>query len=67
MSQILDMRPKNAIIQDIIFSNKKFSMHSSANMVKCDVCEKGLGDGYSITAKSILNQTKFFCEAHLNH
>ncbi|MFB5645049.1 MAG: hypothetical protein ACE5R3_00460, partial [Nitrosopumilaceae archaeon] len=62
MSQILDMRPKNAIIQDIIFSNKKFSMYSSANMVKCDVCEKGLGDGYSITAKSVLNQTKFFCE-----
>jgi hypothetical protein len=66
MSQMMAIKSKNAIIQDIVFS-KKFTMHSSANLAKCDVCGKGLGDGFSITAKSILNETKFFCESHLNY
>ncbi len=59
------MKSKNAIIQDIIFSDKKFTMNSSANMVKCAVCGKGLDDGFSVTAKSFLNETRFFCEIHL--
>lgn len=65
MSQILAMKSKNAILQDIV-SDRKFSMNSSANMVKCHVCGKGLNDGFSVTAKSFLNETRFFCEIHLN-
>ena len=60
------IKSKNAIIQDIIFSDKKFTMHSSANLAKCNVCGKGLDDGFSVTAKSFLNETRFFCETHLN-
>ncbi len=59
-------KPKNALIQDIDFSNKKFTMNSSANMAKCDVCGKGLEDGFSVTAKSVMKETMFFCEVHLN-
>ncbi len=59
-------KPKNALIQDIVFPNKKFTMNSSANMVKCDVCGKGLEDGFSVTARFVMNETMFFCEAHLN-
>ena len=59
-------KPKNALIQDIVFSDKKFTMNSSANMAKCDVCGKGLGDGFSVTARSLMKETLFFCEVHLN-
>ncbi len=59
-------KPKNALIHDIVFSNKKFTMNSSANIAKCDVCEKGLEDGFSVTAKSVIKETMFFCEVHLN-
>ena len=59
-------KSKNALIQDIVFSNKKFTMNSSANMARCDVCGRGLADGLSVTAKSIRNETMFFCKVHLN-
>jgi len=59
-------KPKNPLIQDIDFSSKKFTMNSSANMAKCDVCGKGLEDGFSVTARSVMNETMFFCEVHLN-
>ena len=52
-------KPKNALIQDIVFSNKKFTMTSSANMAKCDVCGKGLEDGFSVTARSVMKETMF--------
>jgi len=67
MSQIIAIKSKDAIIHDIVFSNKKFPMYSSANMAKCDVCGKGLDDGFSVTAKSILKETGFFCDVHLNY
>jgi hypothetical protein len=55
MSQILAIKSKNPII------------HSSANMAKCDVCGKGLDNGFSVTAKTFLKETRFFCEVHLNY
>ncbi len=58
-------KPKNVLIQDIVFSNKKFGINSSTNMAKCDVCGKGLEDGFSVTAKSVMTETMFFCEVHL--
>ncbi len=59
-------KPKNTLSQDNVFSNKKFTINSSANMAKCDVCGKGLEDGFSVTARSVMNETMFFCEVHLN-
>ncbi|HSB50071.1 MAG TPA: hypothetical protein VLC72_01895 [Nitrosopumilaceae archaeon] len=66
MRQIMATKSKNALIQDIVFSNKKFTMNSSANMARCDVCGKGLEDGLSVTAKSIQNETMFLCKVHLD-
>ncbi len=60
-------KPNNALIQDIVFSNKKFTMNSSANMAICDVCGKGLEDGFSVTALSVFKETLFFCEVLLNY
>ncbi len=57
-------KSKNALIQDA-FSNKKFTINSSANMARCDVCGRGLESGFSVTAKSIQNETMFFCKVHL--
>ncbi len=68
MSQIiLDAKfTRPALVQDILFSRKKSVLISSANLVKCDVCGKGIEDGFSITAKPISNETVFFCDFHYN-
>lgn len=60
------VKSKGAIVQDIIFSEKRFRLPSSANLAKCDVCGKGLDDGFSVTAKTIEKETMFFCGIHLN-
>jgi hypothetical protein len=58
-------KSKNALIQDLVFSNKKFTVNSLATMARCDVCGRGLESGFSVTAKSIQNETMFFCKIHL--
>ncbi len=68
MSQIiLDAKfARPALVQDILFSRKKSVLISSVNLVECDICGKGIEDGFSITAKSISNETVFFCDFHYN-
>lgn len=68
MSQIiLDAKfTRPALVQDILFSRKKLALISSANFVECDICGKGIENGFSITAKSISNETVFFCDFHYN-
>ncbi len=68
MSQIiLDAKfTRPALVQDILFSGKKSVLISSVNLVECDICGKGIEDGFSITAKSISNETVFFCDFHYN-
>jgi hypothetical protein len=68
MSQIiLDAKfTRPALVQDILFSRKKSVLISSVNLVECDICGKGIEDGFSITAKSISNETVFFCDFHYN-
>ena len=68
MSQIiLDAKfTRPALVQDILFSRKKSVLISSANLVECDICGKGIEDGFSITAKPISNETVFFCDFHYN-
>ena len=37
---------------------------TSVSKVECYVCGRGLQDGYSITAKTLLNGTVLFCDDH---
>jgi len=54
---------KSAVIQDFYF-NKKNEFKTSVTEVECYVCGKGLKDGTSITAKTLINGTALFCNAH---
>ena len=56
---------QKSIVSDLASQNK-YSMQSSANPAQCVICGKGLRDGFSLTAKSVCDETRFFCELHLN-
>ena len=47
------MASNQSIIQDIQILKKTPSVQSSASIVECYVCGKGLTDGHSISAKSL--------------
>ena len=65
MSQVL-ATAKSGLIRGFVVSQKKSFMASTASFAKCNVCDKGIEDGYSITAKSIQKRTFFFCDEHNN-
>jgi len=65
MSQIL-ATSKSGLIHEFVISKKKSFMTSTVSFVKCNVCDKGIEDGFSITAKSIKKRTFFFCDMHNN-
>ena len=55
---------RSALIQDISFSRKRPLIISSTNLAKCAICDKGIEDGFSVTAKSLPKRTAFFCDVH---
>ena len=68
MSQILAPRQnRNEILlfQDLYFIKKALAVKTAVKEAVCSICEKGLEDGVSITAKSIREKTRFFCQYHL--
>lgn len=56
------VRQSSAMLQDMHFYSKK--QISSVSKVECYVCGKGLMDGHSITAKTLLYDTVLFCDVH---
>jgi len=53
-----------AIIQDMQILRKPQNAISSVSKVECYVCGKGLGDGHSITAKTLSHGIVLFCDVH---
>ncbi|VVC06159.1 Uncharacterised protein [uncultured archaeon] len=69
MSQILVTRQnRNEILlfQDLYFVKKTASLKTVVKEAVCSICEKGLEDGVAITAKTIREKTRFFCQYHLS-
>ena len=66
MSQILEKprTPENALIQDIFSVQEKSYLSTNAAIASCYVCDKGLKDGHSLTAKIIGNETVLLCNVH---
>jgi hypothetical protein len=65
MSQITVQKiTKTTLIHDYLLSRKKPIMGSSANFVACNICGKGIEDGFSVTAKSFPKGNFFFCDVH---
>ncbi|TLX79011.1 MAG: hypothetical protein E6L00_08435 [Thaumarchaeota archaeon] len=68
MSQILAPRQKRneiLLFQDLYFINKGTAVRTAVQEAVCSICKKGLEDGVSVTAKTIKQKTKFFCQYHL--
>lgn len=68
MSQILIPRQngnETLLMQDLYFVRKNTPVKTAVSEVVCSICEKGLEDGVSVTAKQIIQKTKFFCQYHL--
>ncbi len=58
------MGSNQSIIQDIQILKKTPSVQSSASIVECYVCGKGLADGHCISAKTLPNGIVLFCDVH---
>ncbi|MBI3639579.1 MAG: hypothetical protein HY223_04600 [Thaumarchaeota archaeon] len=68
MSQILASRQnRNEILlfQDLYFVKRASALKTVVKEASCSICEKRLEDGVAITAKTIREKTRFFCQYHL--
>ena len=64
MSQILETKFPSRIYQDLVFEKTKFVVDTLAKEARCYVCNKGMEDGYSITAKNTAFGSLLFCDKH---
>lgn len=66
MSQMLakPRTPETALIQDICAISDKQYLSTNALVASCYVCDKGLKDGHSLTAKIIGDETVLLCNIH---
>ena len=61
------MQGVKIVMQDMQVLRKSTNakgIRSSASLVECYVCGKGLQDGHSITARTLQNGTVLFCDVH---
>ena len=64
MSQMLETKFPSSLYQDLVFQKRSFVLESSAKEATCYVCNKGLNEGYTITAKNTALGTLLFCDKH---
>ena len=65
MSQILEKpQQRTGLIQDVLHLEKKPHLITNACLASCYVCEKGLNDGYSLTAAIVGEETVLLCNLH---
>jgi hypothetical protein len=68
MSQILipELGKANSLLfQDLYFIAKKTPVKSTVREAICIMCQKGLEDGVSVTAKRIGMKMRLFCQYHI--
>ena len=49
------------MMQDV---NVQHKIQSSVSKVECYVCGKGLAEGHSVSAKTLVNGIVLFCDVH---
>jgi len=65
MSQQITVRKRPRLLyNDLGFGLEKPQLKTSAIQTNCNVCGKGLEEGFSLTAKTIHSGTLFFCDFH---
>jgi hypothetical protein len=68
MSQVLVpgvARNKIVLLQDLYFVKKRMPIKSTVMEASCTICDKGLDEGVSVTAKKIGHKMRLFCQYHL--
>jgi len=68
MSQILVPsvdKSQVLLFQDLYYERKKAPVQSAVKEAVCTICEKGLEDGVSVTAKKIGQKMRLFCQYHM--
>jgi len=68
MSQILIPefdRSKSLLFQDLYFVRKKTPVITTVKEATCTICQKGLEDGVSVTAKRVGMKLRLFCQYHI--
>jgi hypothetical protein len=68
MSQILIPefgKAQSLLFQDLYFVAKKTPVRSTAKEATCNICQKGLEDGVSVTAKRVGMKLRLFCQYHI--
>jgi hypothetical protein len=68
VSQILAPRSnRNEILlfQDLYFVRKVAPVKTAVKEAMCSICEKGLEEGVSVTAKTTRQKIRFFCQYHI--
>ena len=66
MEQLAVMKKtkKPALLQDFVLDAKREAIKTHASHAECQVCSKGIEDGYSITAKPTFSGNILLCEKH---
>jgi len=65
MSQIMINKPASKFLfSDLVFINEAPYLISEAPQVVCFICQKGIQDGYSLSARVIDKDALFFCDKH---
>jgi len=57
-------RNEMLLFQDLYFVQKQVIVKSGVTEAICNVCEKGLDDGLSITAITTDHKTRLYCDIH---
>jgi hypothetical protein len=53
------------LLHDLYFVKKRAPIQSTVTEAVCTICDKGLGEEVSVTAKKIGQKIRFFCHYHL--
>jgi hypothetical protein len=56
---------ESLLLQDLYFITKKTPLKTTVNEATCSICQKGLEDGMSVTAKRVDMKFRFFCQHHI--
>jgi len=68
MSQILIPefgKTPSLLFQDLYFVVKKAHVKTTVKEATCNICQMGLEDGVSVTAKRIGMKLRLFCQYHI--
>lgn len=67
MSQVLAhaVDANKILLHDLYFVKKRAPIKSTMTEAACTICDKGLGEEVSVTAKKIGQKIRFFCQYHL--